>query len=172
MKRIFFRDYPEFTPNITPDEMFSMGIMGGSYFRKIKSPKTKKTYPEQYKKYPFLKKIDKKLYACDVYNKDVNYFKVSVGTSYLFWMSKNWINESVDPFGWIEWYCNFYYGRRCDDDERQIKRWLRIAGKNGRFRKQLQNKITSILSNDLEVYKGLRQTLLHWGYDSRKMRIK
>ena len=37
-----FADYPEFKPNVTPKEMFEIGIMGGSYFREIKSPKTKK----------------------------------------------------------------------------------------------------------------------------------
>ena len=41
--KIYFKDYPEFKPNITPKEMFELGIMGGSYFRVIKSPKTKKT---------------------------------------------------------------------------------------------------------------------------------
>ena len=39
---MYFKDYPEFTPNISPKDMFKLGIMGGSYFRVIKSPKTKK----------------------------------------------------------------------------------------------------------------------------------
>ena len=37
-----FPDFPDFTPNISPKQMFELGIMGGSYFREIKSPKTKK----------------------------------------------------------------------------------------------------------------------------------
>ena len=37
-----FQDYPDFKPNISPREIFEIGIMGGSYFRTIKSPKTKK----------------------------------------------------------------------------------------------------------------------------------
>ena len=35
----------------------------------------------------------------------------------------------------IEFYCNFYNGRRISDDLRQIKRWIAIAGPDGRFRK-------------------------------------
>jgi len=35
-----YKDYPDFTPNITPKQMFKIGIMGGFYFRIIKSLKT------------------------------------------------------------------------------------------------------------------------------------
>jgi hypothetical protein len=36
-KVIVFQDYPDFTPNISPYEMFKLGVMGGTYFRKIYS---------------------------------------------------------------------------------------------------------------------------------------
>ena len=64
-----------------------------------------------------------------------------VGSSLEMWEEKNWIT-STDPYGWVQWYCNFYNGRRTKDDERQIKRWTNIAGKNGRFRIRLINLIT------------------------------
>jgi hypothetical protein len=168
---IIFKDHPEFKPNITPKEMFELGIMGGSYFRQIKSPKTKKIYQNHHKKFKFLKDIPNDLIIKKEYDKNVNYYKVEVGTSYEYWMEKNWIREDIDPYGWIEWYCNFYNGRRSDDDIRQINRWKKSSGPKGRFRNQLQNKVNEMKSNSEKIYPRLRQTLLHWAYDSRKMKI-
>ena len=169
LKSLSFTDYPDFRPNITPFEMFDIGIMGGSYFRTIQSPNTKIKYEKRYMNYPFLKKLPKYKYAQQSYDKSVNKYNKIVGTSYDFWMSKNWIREEIDPYGWIEWYCNFWQGRRCEDDVRQIGRWKRLAGENGRFRKQLQKKIDEIGRNDPDVFQGMRQTLLHWGFDSTKL---
>ena len=169
---MYFKDYPEFKPNITPKKMFELGIMGGTYFRKIKSPKTQKTYKNHHKKFTFLKNISNNKLIKQIYDKDINYYKVKVGTSYEFWTSKNWIKEDIDPYGWIEWYCNFYNGRRSIDDLRQINRWKKSAGPKGRFRNQLQKKVNQLGNNKNTIYPRLRQTLLHWGYDSRKIKIK
>ena len=167
-----FKDHPEFTPNISPKDMFKLGIMGGSYFRIIKSPKTKKIYKNHHKKFKFLNQISDNKLINQKYDKNINYYKVEVGTSYDFWMSKNWIKEEYDPYGWIEWYCNFYNGRRTPDDRRQINRWKKSTGPKGRFRNQLQRKINETCNNSPNIYPRLRQTMIHWGYDSRKMRIK
>jgi len=169
---MYFYDYPEFTPNITPKGMFKLGIMGGTYFREIKSPKTKKTYKNHHKKFKFLNKIPNEKLTQKIYDKNINFYKVEVGTSYEFWMSKSWIKEQYDPYGWIEWYCNFYNGRRTPDDLRQINRWKKSAGPKGRFRNQLKNKIKEVGKNDEKIYPRLRQTLLHWGFDSRKLTVK
>ena len=167
-----FPDFSDFTPNISPKQMFELGIMGGSYFREIKSPKTKKTYKNHHKKFKFLKSIPDNKIIQQIYDKSVNRYNVIVGTSYEYWMSKKWIKEDIDPYGWIEWYCNFYNGRRTDDDRRQINRWKKSAGPKGRFRNQLQRKVNELESNSETIYPRLRQTLLHWAYDSRKMKIK
>jgi hypothetical protein len=98
------------------------------------------------------------MYAGVEYDKEINYYKVKVGSSYEYWLSKGWINEDLHPYGWIEWYCDYYNGKRTYDDERQIKRWLNIAGPNGRFRRQLKN----MLKNKKDSPR-IRQTLLHWG---------
>ena len=169
---IRFQSFPDFCPNISPKQMFEMGIMGGSYFRDIVSPKTRKKYKNHNKKFSFLKDIPTFKISNQIYDKNINKYKVVVGTSYEYWMEKNWINENVDPYGWIEWYCNFWNGRRTYDDERQIKRWKGIAGVNGRFRKRLQNSINALGANDDTKFINIRQTLLHWGFDTTKMIVE
>jgi len=172
MKTLHFQDFPYFKPNISPPEMFELGIMGGNYFREIKSPKTGILYKKEHLKFDFLRQLGREKYLNPIYDKNINKYKVNAGTSYEYWMEKDWIVEEVDPYGWIQWYCNFWLGRRTNDDLRQIQRWKNIAGEQGRFRKQLQNKINALGKNDEKVYTKMRQTLLHWGFDTRRMIVK
>ena len=88
-----------------------------------------------------------------------------VGTTLEFWESKDWISET-HPYGWVQWYCDFFRGERSDDDERQVKRWVQTAGTQSRFRKRLINMIKDKKTNykDLSVSPKIRQTLQHWGY--------
>jgi len=167
---IIFKDYPEFRPNRTPREMFKAGIMGGTYWRPIYSIITKKSYKNQHKKFPtsWWKGIPDEWMTLDYknYDKKINKYGVKVGTTLRYWETHLWITH-YDPYGWIEWYCNFYRGRRCPDDERQIKRWLGVAGRNSRFRKNLINQIKRAKAkwNDFSISPKIRQTLLHWGYE-------
>ena len=83
-----------------------------------------------------------------------------------FWEEKDWISKH-DPYGWVEWYCNFYNGRRIkDEDERQIKRWLNFCGPKGRFKRSLINKIKAkgAKYNDHTISPVIRQSLQHWAY--------
>jgi len=167
LKQINFKDYPNFKPNLTPRQMFNMGSFGGTYWRPIKSNITNKTYTNVHKKYNRLFKgiSDDKLSRIK-YDKRINKYGVKVGTTLEFWEEKKWITES-DPYGWVEWYCNFYNGRRImGEDERQIKRWEGISGESGRFRKWL---VTLIIKkkgkwNDEDISPKIRQTLQHWAY--------
>jgi hypothetical protein len=168
---VHFKDYPEFTPNLTPKDIFKLGSFGGTYWRPIFSSVTKKNFKNVHKKYPksWWKGIPETHLSSNEYNKSINKYKVIVGTSLQFWEQKNWIDKS-DPYGWVQWYCNFYNGRRTNDDERQIKRWNRLAGENGRFRKWL---ITLIIKNngnwnDDTISPKIRQTLQHWAYKLTK----
>lgn len=80
------------------------------------------------------------------------------------WESSGWISDA-DPYGWFQWYCRFYEGRRSSDDARQIARWKGVAGPKGRFRSQLCNKIVSAKArhDDVSISPVIRQTLWHWG---------
>jgi hypothetical protein len=169
---LVFNDYPRFKPDLTPYQMFNAGIIGGSYFRNITSPKTNITYTtEDHKQFKFLSKIPKHKLITNDYDKNINKFKVKAGSSYNDWMDKNWIDETTAPRGWIQWYCNFYNGRRTIDDKRQIKRWKNFASKSsGRFRIRYQNLITKEKSNKIDFHPVLQQNLLEWAVDSRKMK--
>jgi hypothetical protein len=164
---VYFKDYPEFRPNLSPRDIFKLGSFGGTYWRPIYSSITNKNYKNKHKKFPesWWLNITNEYLINDKYDKTINKYGVKVGTSLEFWENKNWI-VAQDPYGWIQWYCNFYNGRRTRDDERQIKRWLNIAGKNGRFKKWL---ISIIVKNggewnDMTISPKIRQTLQHWGY--------
>ena len=71
-----------------------------------------------------------------------------------------------DPYGWFQWYCRFYQGRRSGDDQRQVNRWLQNAGPKSRSREQLvwDCKRDRCSFDDLRVKPVLRQSLQHWGY--------
>jgi hypothetical protein len=47
-----FSDYPTFTPNLSPREIFKLGSFGGTYWRPIYSSVTKKNYKNVHKQYP------------------------------------------------------------------------------------------------------------------------
>jgi hypothetical protein len=50
-----------------------------------------------------------------------NRFGVRAGQSLQEWEKAGWIWNG-DPRGWAQWYVRFWEGRRCVDDERQVKR--------------------------------------------------
>ena len=112
--------------------------------------------------------IDKQV-ASPTYDKKVNKYKVKCGSSLEAWEGSGWIVEQ-DPYGWFQWYCRYCTGRRTEDDARQIGRWLKLAGPNGRFRRTLMNKIikNNTTYDDFSISPVIRQVLLHWGYQLTK----
>tara|TARA_Y100000816_G_scaffold288690_1_gene273726 strand:+ start:2436 stop:3173 length:738 start_codon:yes stop_codon:yes gene_type:complete len=166
--------HKQFKPNLTPYQVMKMGSFGGTYYRPIKSGVTHKDLKNQHKKYNWDLPNNMLTLPFDKYDISINKYKVKVGTTLDFWESKGWITK-YDPYGWFQWYCNYHSGRRCPDDERQIKRWSRLAGPKGRFKNNL---ITLILKkkakgektgwNDETVSPKIRQTLQHWGYKLTK----
>lgn len=186
-KTLIFPDYPEFKPNLTPEEIFKSGSFGGTYFRPIHSSITEKKYNKAWEEFPkdwfpqgVSNKPDLKYISSPVcLAKTINKYGVPSGTSLKYWEDQGWIKE-IDPYGWVQWYCRFYLGRRSYDDARQIDRWNKIAGeKSGRWRKNLQNKIINVAGlngvdkndvsviNDYSISPVIRQLLLQWAFELR-----
>jgi hypothetical protein len=167
---IIFKDYPDFTPNLTPREIFQLGSFGGTYWRPINSSISNKKYKDQHLDYPksWWKEIpdDWMTKPWKEYDKSINKYNVKVGTTLEFWEEKNWITKN-HPYGWVHWYCDFYKGNRSSDDDHQIKRWKKTAGPNSRFRKWLINMINTKNTkyDDYDISPKIRQTLQHWGYE-------
>tara|TARA_Y100000816_G_scaffold289836_1_gene277153 strand:- start:17972 stop:18631 length:660 start_codon:yes stop_codon:yes gene_type:complete len=169
---LYFEDYPDFRPNLTPRQIFKLGSFGGTYWRPIKSRIAKKSFKNVHKKYPssWWKGIPEDHLSsteCDIKK---NKYGVRVGTSLEFWEGKGWITE-YNPYGWVQWYCDFFTGKRTPDDERQIGRWKSLAGPKGRFRKFLVTLIKKKYSRDpkkglrdYEVSPKIRQVLQHWAF--------
>lgn len=167
-KEIYFEDFPEFRPNLTPKQIFERGSFGGTYWRPIYSSVTGKNYKNKHKKYPkdwFDLPNNMLTNNWEDYDKSINKYNVKVGSTLEEWEEKDWINKK-HPYGWVQWYCDFYNGKRSYDDERQIGRWSRTTGPNSRFRRALINKIIKNKTkyNDYTISPKIRQTLQHWAY--------
>lgn len=137
-----------FKPELTPKEMLELGVFGGLYF----SDKPKE-FPKNWWKAAKLSPDGKR-------HKELNFFGVNASQTLAVWQKKGWIHPQ-DPRGWFQWYCRYFLGRRSEDDDRQIKRWLAMR----RHIVQVQH---NCLRGDLGCRRRQRQALLHWAYDSRK----
>ena len=138
-----------FKPDLSPKEMLEIGVFGGLYFG---------DKPKEFPKSWFAKA---KLSSDGKRHKELNFFGVNASQPLSVWRAKGWINPQ-DPRGWFQWYSRYYLGRRTDDDERQIKRWLAMR----RHISQIKN---NCRAGDIFCRPRQRQALLHWAYDSRKM---
>jgi hypothetical protein len=169
--KILFKEYPDFKPNLTPREIFEMGSFGGTYWRPIYSSVMKKKFKNVHKKYPksWWKNIPEEHLSSSEYDNSINKYNVKVGTTLKFWEDKKWINKN-HPYGWVHWYCDFFMGKRSNDDERQISRWKKLAGNKGRFMRFLVTQIQKRNGkwNDETISPKIRQVLQHWGYKLTK----
>jgi len=171
-----FDDAPDFRPNMSPAEVLAAGSFGGGYYRNIASSVTKATYKDAWKELPpdWLEGLDVKTQvASTTYRKDVNRYGVNCGVKadksdafgLAAWEASGWM-EAQDPYGWFQWYCRFFQGRRSDDDERQLSRWMKCCGPRGRWKSNLIGKVLrdGKSYDDASVSPVVRQTLQHWGY--------
>lgn len=140
--------HPEFTPDLSPQEMLELGIFEGDYFGEI---------PDEFPKEWF---ANAKL-AEWAKDPELNFFGVAASKPLEYWVAKGWIREQ-DPLGWFQWYCRYWLGRRSEDDERQVKRWKAMSRHVAQVRKHCEK-------GDFSCRPKQRQALLHWAIDSRKL---
>lgn len=140
-----------FKPDLTPRQMLEMGVFGGVYMRDCINE-----FPKDWFENAKFQKAESY-----VHDPEINYFKVNASQPLSVWKKKGWIHKD-DPRGWFQWYCRYYFGRRCSDDDRQIKRWRAIA-------RHIYQIKYNCRANDIHCRPVQRQALLHWAYDSRKI---
>jgi len=139
---------PDFKPQLTPKEMLEMGVFGGKYMTDCQDE-----FPEEW--------FGNARLNSEFHDPQLNFFEVNASQPLSVWREKGWIYWE-DPRGWFQWYCRYYMGRRCPDDDRQIGRWRAMR----RHVAQLQ---ANCRPGDLSCRPRQRQSLLHWAYDSRKL---
>lgn len=165
-----FPDHKSFQPSLTPREIFRAGAFGGTYYRPIVSKTAKCSYDVGvHLEFPpdWFEGLDiSHMVTSEVYRKDVNKYGVKSGNDLDFWENKGWMREQ-DPYGWVQWYCRFYLGRRTEDDIRQVSRWVKAIGDKGRWRTFLVGQCVKSGKtwDDCTASPVTRQTLLHWGYE-------
>ena len=140
--------HPDFHPQLTPKQMLRLGVFGGKYMTDCT-----REFPSEW--------FVNATLCHERHDPKLNFFQVNASQPLALWRKKGWLYHE-DPRGWFQWYCRYYMGRRCVDDERQIKRWRAVRRHLAQIRKNCP-------SRDLNCRPRQRQALLHWAYDSRKL---
>ena len=152
---VYFRTEPagenfhvDFRPQLTPAEMLELGVFGGRYMTDCAAE-----FPDEWFSHAKL--------CPERHDPALNFFGINASQPLAVWRAKGWIYHE-DPRGWFQWYCRYYMGRRCPDDERQIKRWRAVRRHVAQVEKNCRR-------GDLACRPKQRQALLHWAYDSREI---
>ena len=140
--------HTDFSPELTPKQMLRLGVFGGKYMTDCRAE-----FPADWFRNARL--------CTERHDPKLNFFGVNASQPLAEWRRKGWIYRE-DPRGWFQWYCRYYMGRRCPDDERQIGRWRAI-------RRHLSQIEQHCMRGDWDCRPRQRQALLHWAYDSRKI---
>jgi hypothetical protein len=136
----------DFKPDLLPQQMLELGVFGGKYMTDCRDE-----FPQSW--------FSNAKLCHEYHDPNLNFFGVNASQPLSVWIAKGWIYEE-DPRGWFQWYCRYYMGRRCTDDERQIKRWKAI-------RRHIMQLVKNCDRGDWDCRRKQRQALFHWAYDSR-----
>ena len=140
--------HPDFHPELTPRQMLALGVFGGKYMTDCRAE-----FPADWFKRARL--------CRERHDPTLNFFGVNASKPWSYWRAKGWLYHA-DPRGWFQWYCRYYLGRRCADDDRQVKRWRAMSRHIAQLQKHCRK-------GDLHCRRKQRQALLHWAFDSRRL---
>lgn len=176
-----FEDFPDFQPNKSPEEIIRQGAFGGAYFRPLQSRRLGILIEDDWRELPesWCRGLSVSRYlTSSTYDPEVNKFKVACGQSIEEWEAAGWIAHEYDIRGWFQWYCRFFQGRRCRDDERQVSRWRKCVGESGRWRRMLLKKyrglgVREVFDDGMDdeapvVSPVIHQTCHHWAFEVRQ----
>ena len=183
-----FASHPDFTPNKSPESIIREGAFGGAYWRPLYSRKLGVTVADDWRELPASWTAGlspPRFLTAPAYDPSVNKYGVACGQSIEEWEAAGWIAHEHDVRGWFQWYCRFWMGRRCADDDRQVARWRRCVGPSGRFRRALlrkyvQNGIRHVTDEGDggdddgngerkgDVSPVVHQTCHHWAWEVRQ----
>jgi len=137
-----------FKPELTPKQMLGLGVFGGKYMTDCRDE-----FPADW--------FEKAKLCPERHDPELNLFGINASQPLSVWRKKGWIYHE-DPRGWFQWYCRYYYGRRCPDDERQIGRWRTLRRHAAQIHRNCPPR-------ELDCRPRQRQALLHWAYDPRRI---
>jgi hypothetical protein len=104
---------PGFTPELTPKQMFDLGVFGGKYMTDCR-----KEFPASWFKRAKL--------LPNWARASLNYFGVNASQPLPEWRSKGWIHPE-DPRGCFQWYCRFYLASKAKSRFPSDNERLRIS---------------------------------------------
>lgn len=139
---------PLFGPSYTPLEAIEMGIFEGKYMNSVKG------VPDSWK-------ASKKVLGLkDKPDETLNHFGVKSRQPLSVWKENGWVTKD-SPYGWWQWYCLYFVGRRLgEEDTWQINRWRSFVARH-------QGQVSAKCKlNDNSCNTRQRQGLLQWGWDS------
>lgn len=140
--------HPDFTPYYSPMEMLEMGVFEGKYINALTG------LPKSWYKY------ERVLKASAEPDPSINHYGVKSRQPLSVWRKNGWTTKH-SPYGWFEWYCHYWLGRRLkDEDEWQIKRWRSFIARH-----QAQVVASGDLKDETKRRKQ-RQALLQWAWRS------
>lgn len=161
-----FIDNKSFVTCYSPLRMIELGIFGHGYFgiKDVEETEFKKLLnlvPN------FADQIDeeiKRKILLHPQDFSLNRYGMNAGLDHTAWTENKWIIPD-DPYGWFNWYIQFYYGRRHKDDFRQINRFRAFVKRHwGMLNGFCQNANVPIEQAEYR-YQKTCQGLLQWGWD-------